>query len=390
MNRNGIGWSDFHNDHGPFQRDMFVQELTAKNFRNYSNLRIAFAPGINFIIGNNGVGKTNILEAISIASNIKTFRNIQDSEIIKWNEDSYYCSVIVDDNDDRVFEVGCTLNNEKVKKRLKIDSKEIKNAGDYYGRFLTVTLSPNDINIINGAPEARRRFFDSAISKVDTTYFKILNDFKKILISRNRILKEIKLNGLNKNNLEVWDILFCEKAGIITAKRYEFIEKFNRVFHSFYHEIAEHDNPPRISYQSTTGMDDMSAIHEKLQQSKSRDIILGSTGIGPQRDDFILENKSGNKFINFASQGQRRTAAVTLKIAECIMIEEEMGKKTVILVDDIFSELDEKRRSKMIDILCRGNQIIFTMVHFNPEQLLKFGYYKGYHVSPDGVITELA
>jgi len=110
--------------------------------------------------------------------------------------------------------------------------------------------------------------------------------------------------------------------------------------------------------------------------------------VGPQRDDFILENESGNRFIHYASQGQRRTAAVTLKIAECIMIEEVMGNKSVILVDDIFSELDERRRSKMIDILRRGNQIIFTMVHYSPEQLQKFGDFKGYSVETKGIIKE--
>ncbi len=368
---------------------MFIQELTAKKFRNYDSLNITFAPGINFIIGNNGVGKTNILEAISIASNIKTFRNIHDSEIIKWNEDSYYCSAVIGESEDRIFEVGCSISQDKIRKKLKIDGKEIKSAGNYYGRFLTVTLSPIDINIVNGTPEFRRRFFDSVISKIDVSYFETLNEFKRILVSRNRILKEIKFNNMSKNQLDVWDTLFCEKAHLINHKRYAFIEKFNSVFRTFYSNIAESDDPPFIEYDSTTGRDDVLSIHEKLQKLRSKDIILGSTGIGPQRDDFILENECRNRFINYASQGQRRTAAVTLKIAECIMIEEEMGKKSVILVDDIFSELDEKRRSKMIDILRRGNQIIFTMVHFDPAKLYKFGNYKGYNVGTGGMVQEL-
>ena len=369
---------------------MYVQELTAKNFRNYSSLNITFTPGINFIIGNNGVGKTNILEAISITSNIKTFRNIHDSEVIKWNEDSYYCAAVVGESDDRLFEVGCTVADDKIKKKLKIDGKEMKNAGDYYGRFLTVTLSPIDINIINGAPEARRRFFDSVISKIDPDYFKNLNEFKRILASRNRILKEIKSNNISRSQLDVWDSLFSEKASSITRRRYAFIENFNSVFRDFYGNIAESDDPPGLSYDSTTERDDPPAIQEQLERMRQKDIILGSTGIGPQRDDFILENGNRNRFTNYASQGQRRTAAVTLKIAECIMIEKVMGKKSVILVDDIFSELDEKRRSKMIDILRRGNQIIFTMVHYNPEKLDKFGAFKGYSVEPGGIIQDLA
>jgi DNA replication and repair protein RecF len=368
---------------------MYVQELTVKNFRNYSNLHITFAPEINFIIGNNGVGKTNILEAISVASNIKTFRNIHDSEIIRWNEVSYFSSVTTGENEDRIFEIGCTIAADKIKKRLKIDGKEIKSAGEYYGRLLTVILSPIDINIVNGAPDFRRRFFDSVISKIDVTYFETLNEFKKVLASRNSLLKKIKNNSENNRQLDVWDILFSEKASYIISKRYSFIEKFNRIFRHLYENIAVEDEPPGIEYYSTTGMDDAAAIHQKLIQIRNRDIILGSTGIGPQRDDFVLENSVKNRFTNYASQGQRRTAAVTLKVAECVIIEEEKGKKSVILVDDIFSELDEKRRSKMIDILRRGNQIIFTMVHFDPVKLHKFGNYKGFQVEPFGVVREL-
>lgn len=369
---------------------MYVQELTVKNFRNYGNLHISFAPEINFIIGNNGVGKTNILEAISVASNIKTFRNIHDSQIIRWNEDSYYTSVTSGESEDRVFEVGCTIAQDKIKKRLKIDGKEIKAAGEYYGRLLTVILSPIDINIVNGTPDFRRRFFDSVISKIDVSYFETLNEFKKVLLSRNNVLKKIKNNVEENRQLDVWDILFSEKASLITSRRFSFIEKFNRIFQNLYAQIATDDEPPGIEYYCTTGRDDAAAIHQKLVQIRGRDILLGSTGIGPQRDDFILENRVKYRFTNYASQGQRRTAAVTLKMAECVIIEEEKGKKSIILVDDIFSELDEKRRSKMIDMLRRGNQILFTMVHFDPVKLDKFGNYKGFVVESNGVVKELS
>jgi DNA replication and repair protein RecF len=369
---------------------MYIQELTVKNFRNYSNLRITFSPEINFIIGDNGVGKTNILEAISVASNIKTFRNIHDSEIIRWNENSYYCSVNAGDNDDRVFEVGCSVVSDKIKKRLKIDGQEIKSAGEYYGRLLTVILSPIDINIINGTPDFRRRFFDSVISKLDTSYFETLNEFKKILASRNTLLKKLKNDSHDLHQLDVWDTLFSDKASFIITKRYAFMEKFNGVFRDIYSRIAADDEPPHIDYCCTTGMDDSTAIHDRLIKMRNRDLALGSTGIGPQRDDFILENNAGNRFTNYASQGQRRTAAVTLKVAECVIIEEEKGKKSIILVDDIFSELDEKRRSTLIDILRRGNQILFTMVHFDPVKLNKFGHYKGFIVEPQAVVRELS
>ena len=122
------------------------------------------------------------------------------------------------DNDDRVFEVGCSVISDKIKKRLKIDGKEIRSAVDYYGRLLTVVLSPVDINIINGTPDFRRRFFDSVISKIDASYFDTLNEFKKILSSRNTLLKKIKSEGKNLNQLDVWDTLFSEKARFIICR----------------------------------------------------------------------------------------------------------------------------------------------------------------------------
>ncbi|MDM7988269.1 MAG: DNA replication and repair protein RecF [Smithella sp.] len=369
---------------------MYVQELTAKNFRNYSDIHVNFSTDINFIIGNNGVGKTNILEAISVASNIKTFRNTHDSEVIKWNEGSYYCSVLAGDSEDRLFEVGCSATHDKVKKRLKIDGKEIKSASDYYGRLLTVILSPLDITIINGTPDYRRRFFDSVISKIDRAYFSALGEFKKVLSSRNRVLKEIKSGSAAAGQLDVWDTLFCEKAGMIINRRHAFVQKFNTTFCALYSSIAEDDEAPDIEYCNSSETSDPEQIRQKLIQLRNRDLILGATGIGPQRDDFILANARKNRFTNYASQGQRRTAAVALKVSECVVIEEEKNRKAVILVDDIFSELDEKRRSKMIDILRRGNQIIFTMVHFDPVTLHRFGDYKGFTVEQPGVVSELS
>ena len=368
---------------------MYIHDLSIKNFRNYDNVNISFSPEVNFIIGNNGVGKTNILEAISVVSNIRTFRNISDVELIKWNEDSYYSAVRVEGYQDNLFEVGCIVDNEKIKKKLKIDGKEIKKASEYYGRLLTVILSPQDINIINSTPDYRRRFFDSVISKIDESYFDFLGDFKKVLASRNKILKGIRSNPTETNDLDIWDNLFCEKASNIINKRMHFIERFNAVFRQFYSNIAVEDEAPIIRYESTTQTDDKDSIYRLLAKNRAKDFNFGSTSIGPQRDDFILENSTGNRFTNYASQGQRRTAAVTLKVSECTIIEEEKKTKAVILIDDIFSELDEIRRSKMIDLLRRGNQIIFTMVHFDPEQLTRFGNYKGFMIEPHGKIREL-
>jgi DNA replication and repair protein RecF len=147
-----------------------------------------FSPGFNFILGENGVGKSNILEAITILAQLKSFRAIDDREIVRWGETSYFCSSTLTNCDHEKFEVGVQAT-DFLKKKFKIDGLEIKRGIDYYGKFLVVAFSPVDIEIINGSPEARRRFFDSVLSKIDKTYLINLSEFKKILTSRNKLLK---------------------------------------------------------------------------------------------------------------------------------------------------------------------------------------------------------
>jgi len=179
---------------------MILNSIKLVNFRNYGNLEITFSPEINFITGNNGSGKTNILEAISLVSNLKSFRNISDNSLIKWDNTSYYCSGEISGSDFSKFEVGYTIQSDKPKKKIKIDSVEIKKISDYYGKLITVNFIPTDINIINGAPETRRRYFDSVISKIYPKYIDELNKYKEICFSRNLLLKKIKEKNDNKKN----------------------------------------------------------------------------------------------------------------------------------------------------------------------------------------------
>jgi len=372
---------------------MHIRELTLKNFRNYESLKLVFSPGINFITGFNGTGKTNILEAISITSSIKSFRNISDAELIKWGCDAYFCSSLIENSEYSRFDAGCVINTDQgshLKKRLKIDGNQIKKASEYYGKFLTVIFAPVDINIINGAPEIRRKFFDSVLSKIDVEYMDTLNEFKKILVSRNRILKLIREKHFSDiSQLDIWDSLFAEKASSILKKRIDFIEKYQTEFESSYSEIATDKDAPVINYIISTKTSEKNEIIYNLLKRRQEDIRRGTTSAGPQRDDYVLSSRSGKLFSNYASQGQRRTASISLKISEKKIIEEKTGKKTVILVDDIFSELDEKRRKNMVDILKKGNQVIFTMVNSDSINMEKFGEYSLYHIDKGPVIKKI-
>ena len=345
---------------------MHISRLNLKNFRNYESVEVDFSPRVNFIMGSNGSGKTNILEAISVLANIKSFRNISDHDMVKWKSSSYYTSAEVMENVIKKFEIGFSFENDRSRKKVKIDDIEIKKDSNYYGKFLVVIISPEDINIINNGPEGRRHFFNSVISKIDQEYFEKLGEFKKTVINRNNLLKQLRERKINDaGQLEPWDLIFAEKAAYITEKRRNFIDNFKNTFILNYRHIASDDNAPDIKYVNTLGVFDKEAILKKLKERRTKDVLLGNCGKGPHRDDFLLENSDGIHFINYASQGQKRTAAISLKISECDIIGKTLGKEAIILVDDIFSELDEKRRKGMIKLLSRENQVIFTMVNMN-------------------------
>lgn len=350
---------------------MILTNLKLINFRNYENLEINFSPEINFITGDNGSGKTNILEAISVISNLKSFRNINDNNIINWNKDSYYCSGEVSNSEFSRFEVGFSFQNNKPKKKIKIDSHEIKKVSDYYGKLITVNFIPTDINIINGSPELRRRYFDSVISKLYPDYIDELNKYKEICYSRNLILKKIKDNRGDLKLLEVWNKMFSDKASSILKKRKSFIIEFNKLFIKNYLKISGEDNSPYLNYITTLKSDDPDSILSEVNNNSRIDVRRGNTVYGPHRDDYIITNSDKIAFINYASQGQKRTASISLKFSEVEIIKILKNKKCIILVDDIFSELDEKRRNSMIDLLKNEGQIIFTMVnHFYDKNIL--------------------
>ena len=342
---------------------MILKNLKLINFRNYDNLEINFSPGINFITGDNGSGKTNILEAISIISNLKSFRNISDNNIIRWNNSSYYCAGEISDSEYLKFEVGFTNQDNKSKKKIKIDSNEIKKISDYYGKLITVNFIPTDINIINGTPEIRRKYFDSVISKIYPEYIDELNRYKEICYSRNLLLKKIKENRGDIRILDVWNRMFSEKAASIIQKRKLFIREFNTLFVKNYYKIGNEDNSPEINYISTLKTDSIESILTEINANIKNEVRRGNTISGPHRDDYIINNNEGLAFINYASQGQKRSASISLKFSEVEIIKEIKKKKCIILVDDIFSELDENRRNNMIELLKDEGQIIFTMVN---------------------------
>lgn len=366
---------------------MIIDSLKIIDFRNYSELNINFSPDINFITGENGAGKTNIIEALSLISNLKSFRNAGENDIIRWNSTSSYCCGKVSENEFKKFEIGILKDNKTIKKKIKIDDNNIKKVSDYYGKLLTVIFSPSDINIINGTPDLRRRYFDSVISKIIPGYIDELNRFKAVLNSRNSLLKKIREKSGDIRELDIWDRMYSEKASLILQKRESFIEEYSRLFLSVYKDISGEELPVSLVYNSSLDNRDKNLLFHEITKSRNTDIRRGTTVSGPQRDDYSFIDQRGYDFTRYASQGQKRTAAVALKIAEFEIIKKTKNKKSVILIDDIFSELDGKRRYNMLDLLTEKGQLIFTMVNSGIAEKWDKSSYKIFSVR-SGVISK--
>lgn len=368
---------------------MVIKKQILKSFRNYRSREINFSDGINFITGNNGSGKSNILESISITSNLKSFRGSADPDIIQWGSNSYYCQSVVENDAERVFEVGCAEINNKYHKKAKIDGFEVRKSSAYFGKLLTVIFTPDDIDIINGPPELRRRFFDSLISRIKPDYLEKLIDLKRILLSRNRLLRKLKESGkFDSDELSVWDDMFSSCAELIVKQRTGFIKEFSPLFGNSYNSISGGEYSPFVEYSSELMELSKDEIIIRLKNSRFRDISRCATTIGPQRDDYKLFVETGKSVISFFSQGQKRSACISLKISEKKIIEMTTGKKAVILVDDIFSELDNTRRHHLIDLLRYGNQVIFTMIDSSSIDDFKNSEVKRFHIVNNGELIE--
>ena len=342
---------------------MIVSSLTLLNFRNYEKLEIEFTQGKNIILGKNGAGKTNIIEALSVLSNLRSFRNVSDSELIRWGERNYYCSAVVmmeKEGWEQRFGIGFSIENGITRKKLNSDGSEITKATEYYGRFLTSIFAPADIMIIDGNPENRRRYFDGLISKYDRTYLKNLVSFKKILKSRNTLIKSFQKRKKRDEQIDVWDRLFAEKATELIRKRNDFLKEYVPELVKYYLNISGELISPSIDYHTTcTG--DKDEICAELKKRMMKDIKHGSTSIGPQRDDYVIK-KNERDFSSMASQGQKRICALALKFSEIELVEKKSGKKVVLMIDDVFSELDANKRKNLLRLLPTDNQVIFTVV----------------------------
>ena len=349
---------------------MRIKKIQVENFRNLENIKIEFSDGINIIYGNNAQGKTNIIEAIYVFSFGKSFRATKEIELLKFDKD-YFLSKIDIIKKDRDTEMSFGFDKITNKKMIKINGVIQKKVSDIIGKLNIVVFKPEDIKIVTDSPTIRRKYIDFVISSISKSYLDNITKYKKVLEERNNLLKEIKIRfkgskkllETDQNLLDVYDKILSKLNIDIYNERNKIINKLNTYIYDIHLKLTENYTKSEnlhIKYVSNVA-EDIEKMYNNLGKSRLNDISKGYTSLGIHRDDYIISINSLDVSI-YGSQGQKKSSIISLKLSELKVIEEVIGEKPVLLLDDYMSELDEKRRLKFLDII-EDIQIIITTTH---------------------------
>lgn len=334
---------------------MQIRKLRLKDFRNYKSLELTFHPKVNLLLGNNAQGKTNLLEALYITSLGKSFRTGRDGEMIRFGAPFFRVEVEAL-RDGEPLSVELAVSEDQ--KAIKIDGVKATKSSELLEHIYTVVFSPEDLKIVKDEPEKRRRFLDREISQLKPSYYQNLGSYKKALLQRNALLKDCRAE---EKSLEVWDESLAHYGQLVMAERQRFTEKLNRISREIHQGITDGQEELQVLYHQDTIGD----LLEALQKNHRRDRIRGTTGVGPHRDDLTLLI-NGIDLRSYGSQGQQRTAALSLKLAELKLIKEETGEEGILLLDDVLSELDSQRQQFLIHTL-KDIQLFITATELGKE-----------------------
>lgn len=341
---------------------MYVKNLKIKNFRNFNKININLDEKLNIFIGNNAQGKTNLLEAIFVSSIGKSFRFSKDENLIKWGNESYLLEVNFERiNDSKKIEFSF---QKGINKKIKINDLSLEKYSDLIGNTNVIIFSPDNINLIKGTPLERRRYINIELSQIKPNYKYLLTKYSKILIQRNNLIKKIIENNKNKKTLPVWNEHLINTGTEIIIYRLEYLKKIMYFSENIHDRITGGKEKLDIIYKSSLGkINDLKKeeikkiFHDKINSGFEREIMRKSSLYGPHLDDIdIFINGMDSKF--YSSQGQKRTAALSLVLAEIDLIYEEKGDYPVLLLDDVLSELDNDRKNYLLNFINKIQTII--------------------------------
>lgn len=336
---------------------MYVSTLFLLNFRNHVEADFQFTKGVNCIVGSNGSGKTNVLDAVHYLSLCRSYLNPTDRQNIRFNEHFFVIQgTWHKDNSD--FELYCGVKNG-AKKVFKKNKKEYERLADHIGLFPVVMISPYDIDLISEGSEYRRKWMDSIISQFDRTFLSDLQRYNKVIDQRNALLKHQYENGFfERESLEIWDEQLVKYGEEIFKKRTEFIEVFVPLFQNYYQWISENSEQVSLTYESKLQSSDFRKL---LVEAYPKDSRSQHTSVGIHKDDLIFQIE-GMPIKRFGSQGQQKSFLIALRLAQFDWLKSHLNQTPILLLDDIFDKLDNHRVSKLMDLVSNNTfeQVLVT------------------------------
>lgn len=324
---------------------MIIESLELKNYRNYDELHMEFSAGTNILYGNNAQGKTNILEAVYVCCTTKSHRGSKDKEMIHFNEDESHIKLTLRKNE-VPYRIDMHLKKNKAK-GVAINGIPIRKASELFGIVNVVFFSPEDLNLIKNGPADRRKFVDLELCQLNKLYVHSLVSYNHILMQRNKLLKELYFHPEYEETLDVWDMQLVQYGKEIIRYREHFISQLNEIIHDIHYRLSGEKEHLRIVYDPNTKEDQ---FEENLKRSRMGDLKQKTTLVGPHRDDiaFFLGEIDIRRF---GSQGQQRTAALSLKLAEIELVKKIVKDYPILLLDDVLSELDSERQNHLLSAI---------------------------------------
>ncbi len=360
---------------------MTVTALSISDYRNIEKLELKPSPGVNIIYGNNAQGKTNLLESIWLFTGCRSFRGTKDSQLIRFG--SAFSSLKLD-----FFASGREQTAEIIienQRRAKLNGVLQSSPSKLCGEFTAVIFSPAHLSLVEDGPSERRKFLDTALCQLSIKYAKALSEYNRILLQRNSLLKDIYKHRELLDTLEIWDLTLSEAAAVILQHRLKYHDKLKSIISEIYSGISSSKEDITLTYRRKIpeGLSVECSLAEILRAARKEDIASGSTNYGIHRDDLGIEI-NGMAARDFGSQGQKRSAALALKLAEAKIIKDATNEQPVALLDDVMSELDENRQDYILNHI-KGWQVFITCCDMNTRLRMCEG--ESFHIS-EGRISD--
>ena len=324
---------------------MIVKSLKLNQFRNYESLQLSFDKGTNLFYGNNAQGKTNILEAVYLCGTTKSHKGSKDREMIRFGEEEAHIRMAIS-RSQSAYEIDMHLKKNRPK-GIAVNGVPIRKAAELLGIANFVFFSPEDLNIIKNGPGERRRFMDMELSQLDKIYLSNLVNYNKVLNQRNKLLKDIAFSPSEQlmQTLDIWDMQLVKYGSLIIKGRKSFIEKINTIITDIHSRLTGGNENIKVCYVPDVDVND---FEEEVKNSRQKDIKYKATSKGPHKDDIIFLIND-NDVRKYGSQGQQRTAALSLKLSEIELVKIVIKDTPVLLLDDVLSELDSNRQNFLIN-----------------------------------------